>query len=91
MQMLTGIRLLQINSVARNRALIPEEAVLVNTVQVTGAVVVAINVNEAVALGHLTRGEGHQIDGAPGGVEPNSGAPSSSTARRSCVMWWSRR
>ena len=35
--------------------------------QGAGAVIVAIHVNEAVALGHLGGGGGHAVEAAPGG------------------------
>src|SRR5699024_6172984 len=48
--------------------LVPVEAVLAQTAVVAGAVVVLVDVDEAVALGHLAGGGGHQVDAAPGGV-----------------------
>ncbi len=62
-------RLIQtLGTIGLDDLLVCEEAVLAATLVGTGAVVVLIDVDETVALAHLARAGGNQVDGTPPGV-----------------------
>src|SRR5699024_1572844 len=58
----------QVRAVGGDDLLVPVEAVLALAGQIAGAVVELVDVDEAVALGHLAGAGGYQVEAAPGGV-----------------------
>ena len=58
---------LQFGTVGDNDVFVPVERLFADAAVAAVAVVIAIHIDHAVALGHLVGGIGYQIDAAPAG------------------------